>query len=81
MARFIIADLTDPSSIPKELETIVPNLAVPVQPLQEGSSPSYCDVQRLLEVRLGTSGLPIRRDLSRCSQCLRRKLSLLRKER
>jgi hypothetical protein len=41
MARFIIADLTDPSSIPKELEAIVPNLAVPVQPLLEGSSPPY----------------------------------------
>ena len=41
MARFIIADLTDASSIPKELEAIVPHLAVPVQPLIEGSSRPY----------------------------------------
>jgi hypothetical protein len=41
MARFIIADLTDPSSIPKELEAIVPDLAVPIQPLLEGSSRPY----------------------------------------
>jgi hypothetical protein len=41
MARFIIADLTDPSSIPKELEAFVPHLAVPVQPLLEGSSRPY----------------------------------------
>jgi hypothetical protein len=41
MARFIIADLTDPSSIPKELEAIIPGLAVPVQPLLEGSSRPY----------------------------------------
>jgi hypothetical protein len=41
MARFIIADLTDPSSVPKELEAIVPSLAVPVQPLIEGSSRPY----------------------------------------
>jgi uncharacterized protein YjbI with pentapeptide repeats len=41
MARFIIADLTDPSSIPKELEAIVPGLAVPVQPLLEASSRPY----------------------------------------
>jgi uncharacterized protein YjbI with pentapeptide repeats len=41
MARFIIADLTDPSSIPKELEAIVPHLAVPVQPLIEGASRPY----------------------------------------
>jgi hypothetical protein len=41
MARFIIADLTDPSSIPKELEAIVPSLAVPVQPLLEGMARPY----------------------------------------
>jgi len=41
MARFIIADLTDPSSIPKELDAIVPGLAVPVQPLLEGASRPY----------------------------------------
>jgi hypothetical protein len=41
LARFIIADLTDPSSIPKELEAIVPHLAVPVQPLLEGASRPY----------------------------------------
>jgi uncharacterized protein YjbI with pentapeptide repeats len=41
MARFIIADLTNPSSVPKELEAIVPQLAVPVQPLLEGASRPY----------------------------------------
>ena len=41
MARFIIADLTDPSSIPKEFEAIVPSLAVPVQPLLEGLAKPY----------------------------------------
>lgn len=33
LSRFIIADLTDPSSIPQELQAIVPDLEVPVQPL------------------------------------------------
>jgi uncharacterized protein YjbI with pentapeptide repeats len=41
LSRFIIADLTEPSSIPKELEAIVPTLAVPVQPLLEGSTRPY----------------------------------------
>jgi uncharacterized protein YjbI with pentapeptide repeats len=41
LARFIVADLTQPSSVIKELEAIVPTLAVPVQPLLEGSSRPY----------------------------------------
>ena len=41
MARFVIADLTGPSSIAKELEAIVPSLAVPVQPLLEGLARPY----------------------------------------
>ena len=39
LARFIIADITEPRSIPQELQAIVPGLAVPVQPLLlEGST-------------------------------------------
>jgi hypothetical protein len=33
LARFIIADLTDPSSIPYELATVVPHTPVPIQPI------------------------------------------------
>jgi hypothetical protein len=41
MARFIVADLTDPASLPKELEAIVPRLAVPVQPVIEAPNEPY----------------------------------------
>jgi uncharacterized protein YjbI with pentapeptide repeats len=42
LARFIIADITEPRSIPHELQAIVPDLAVPVQPLLlEGSTGEY----------------------------------------
>jgi uncharacterized protein YjbI with pentapeptide repeats len=39
ISRFIIADITHPSSAPQELQAIVPELEVPVQPLlQEGNN-------------------------------------------
>ncbi len=41
LSRFILADLTDPSSIPQELQAIVPQLAIPVQPLLELSKKEH----------------------------------------
>jgi hypothetical protein len=41
LARFIIADQTDTSSIPHELATIVPTTPVPVQPILLSGSSEY----------------------------------------
>ena len=48
MARFIVADLTDPCSIPHELAMIVPNIPVPVQPLLLEGATTYTMSQDLL---------------------------------
>jgi hypothetical protein len=80
MARFIIADLTDPSSIAKELEAIVPHLAVPVQPvLQVGHRPMRCS--RTIGSTSGCFRSTDTRGLSRWSQLSRRRSSPLRKGR
>jgi len=40
MARFVIADLTEPASIPQELQAIVPHVAVPIRLIvEEGHKP------------------------------------------
>lgn len=58
MARFIVADLTDPSSIPHELATIVPFLrTTPVLPLRLAGSGGYSmfdDLQHAYRWVLGT---------------------------
>jgi hypothetical protein len=47
LARFIIADLTDPSSIPFELGTVVPTTPVPVQPILLSGSSEFAMFQDL----------------------------------
>jgi hypothetical protein len=49
MAKFIIADLTDPNSVPHELAMIIPNTVVPVQSIiLEGrrAYPMFVDLKR-----------------------------------
>jgi hypothetical protein len=41
LSRFILADISEPSSIPQELQAIVPDLEVPVQPLLEEGQKQY----------------------------------------
>ncbi|MCP3960341.1 MAG: pentapeptide repeat-containing protein [bacterium] len=49
MARFIIADLTDPRSVPHELATVVPYLrTTPVVPLKLAGSKAYALFENLL---------------------------------
>lgn len=58
MAQFVIADLTDPSSIPHELATIIPFLrTTPVVPIRRAGSGGYgmfADFQRSYKWVLGT---------------------------
>jgi uncharacterized protein YjbI with pentapeptide repeats len=41
MSHFVIADITDPRCVPQELESFVPGLAVPVQPILLSSANEY----------------------------------------
>jgi hypothetical protein len=41
LARFIIVDLTDPSSTPHEVATVIPHTVVPVQPLMLDGQREY----------------------------------------
>jgi len=41
LSRFIVADLTNPSSILQELSAIAPTLAIPIQPVLETSKREY----------------------------------------
>ena len=45
LARFIIADLSDPSSIPYELATVVPTTPIPVQPILFSSCSEFAMFQ------------------------------------
>jgi uncharacterized protein YjbI with pentapeptide repeats len=48
LARFIIADITDPRSVPQELERIVPALpSVPVQPVIAKGEPVFATFEHL----------------------------------
>lgn len=41
LARFILVDLTDPRSVPHELQAVIPTLSVPVQPIIAKSDQPY----------------------------------------
>ena len=52
LARFIIADLTDPSSVPHELATIIPGTVVPVQAILLEGQPEYAMFHDLVRTSL-----------------------------
>lgn len=71
MARFVIADLTDPRSIPQELMRIIPHLpSVPVQPLilasqdEYGMFPDFRDYPWVLEPFRYTDQITLLAELS-----------------
>jgi len=51
LARFIIADLTDPSCIPYELATIVPHIKVPLQTIILGGKHEFAMFNDLLDYK------------------------------
>ena len=48
LSRFVIADLTQPRSVPLETQAIVPDIAVPFVPIIEGQRPfsMFASLQR-----------------------------------
>src|SRR6266851_228527 len=53
LSRFIIADLTDPSSVPHELATIVPTLVVPIVPLFHPTDRASHEYAMFRDLRIG----------------------------
>ncbi len=53
LSRFIIADLTDPSSIPHELSTIIPSQVVPIVPLFHPTDQSRHEYAMFRDLRIG----------------------------